>query len=449
MLGTRERLEALCCAVFGLDWAPHFSEWVELVGKYTRLLLIASRDHGKSTFLSNLFITDSVVKKPGLEVLLMSYSEAQVHKLMASVKDNFEKKAPLTSLKTSDEGSWSTSKLRLRNGSKIDSLTFGSSGRGGHYDLVIVDDPVKDYGGMDPDEQEDYFRRAVTPMVKPDGQLIVAGNYVYDNDLIERLEKNPAYYVAKYPAITNGKALWPQRWPIDKLEARRLEVTDYAFSREYLLQKVSIGSGFFDRKKIKFYDPAKLPERMAKVISVDPALSLNGDYTAIVVTGTAEDKKTYVLDYANLRTDDVQAMIDEIFRLQNLYSAPYIQIETIGFQKLLKHWLYDAMREKNQHFGIEEIRTHTKSKQARIMALQPRIEAGSLLFHPSAQTELIGQLCAFPKGLHDDLIDALCFQIGKWDAPGPMEQVAPYNSFEWWKEQATPKGNDWLSAMNL
>ena len=80
----------------------------------------------------------------------------------------------------------------------------GTSGRGGHYDLILVDDPVKDYGGMDADEQEDYFLRALVPMCKPDGQIVVTGTFVYEMDLIERLRLNKAYHVAEYPASGYG-----------------------------------------------------------------------------------------------------------------------------------------------------------------------------------------------------------------------------------------------------
>ena len=204
---------------------------------------------------------------------------------------------------------------------------------------------------------------------------------------------------------------------------------------------------FFKREHFKYYET--IPERLFRLLSVDPAISLDGDYTGITVTGTDEKNKTYLLDYLNLRTDNIQNVVDEIFRLVQTNSVPAIQIETIGFQKLLKHWLYEAMREKNYYFGIEEIRTHTKSKEARIMALQPRIAAGSLLFHPTKHEEVINQFLAFPRGLHDDLIDSLAFQVGKWDQPGPIVEPVPYNSFLWWKDKVRTSHGTWQEALNV
>lgn len=453
MQSIPDTLEAIGVGICGYDFPEHFRVWANLLDTHRRLLLIASRDHGKSTLLSKLYPMVKAMVEPGIEILLVSYSEAQVMKLITGMEDLFEKKKLINSLVPAyREEDWSKTAFKLKNGSRVDTLTFGTSGRGGHYDLILVDDPVKDYGGMDADEQEDYFLRALVPMCKPDGQIVVTGTFVYEMDLIERLRANKAYHVAEYPAIAGGKALWPERWPIEKLLERKKEVGEYGFAREYLLERLSPGTQFFQKHMIKFYDPAKIPDRLARVMSVDPALSLNGDATGIIITGTAgkeDGGKTFLLDYAKLRTDDVQAMVDEIFRLAQQHQITWAMFETIGFQKMLMHWVYDKMRELNYHFGVEEIRSHKATKETRIMALQPKIMAGTLLFHPEAQRDVITELLAFPHGLHDDLIDALCMQVGRWDKPETVVDKAPQNSFEWWKAQAfKPKADGWYAELN-
>ena len=444
------RLKALATIVCGLDYPEYFNEWEQLVLTNDRLLIVASRDHGKSSFFAKLYVLYELILRPGIEVMLISYAENQVIKLITGIKDWIDHKDGLRPLKPIGDENWSRTALNLTNGSRLESGTFGSALRGGHFDLIVVDDPVRDERGPDPEMQLDYFNRAIVPMVKPSGKMIVTGNFVYEGDLIESLEKNPAYKVGIYPAIgKTGLALWPERWSIEQLEKRRLEIGEYAFAKEYLLQKISLGTQFFKRSHFQYYNENEIPDRLFRLLSVDPAISTEGDYTALVVTGTSDKNKTYLLEYANLRTDNIQHIIDEIFRLVQSHGIRYIQIETIGFQKLLKHWLYEAMREKNYHFGIEEIRTHTKSKEARIMALQPRIAAGSLLFHPTKHEEVINQFLAFPRGLHDDICDSLSFQISRWDLPGPIEEKRPYNSFDWWKEQAQVKSDEWQVGLNV
>lgn len=438
--------------VLGFEYPSHFYEWGEVSSAEKRLLILASRDHGKTTFFDVILPIDRILRNTAYKILLVSYSDTQVLKIGSLIKSTFESRPMLKAFSPKSDEDWSKSRMLFRDGSLIETLAFGSTGRGGHYDLVLIDDPVKDFGGMNPDEQSQYLTRTITPMVKPEGQMIVTGNYVYDNDLIDRIEKNKAFTTIKYPAISGDKPLWPEYWPLHKLAERRreLEGSDdpFAFQKEYLLEKIDSKAQFFKRSMFKFYDPDKLPERLSRVGSWDPAISLNGDFNAMMVTGTAEDRKTHLMpEYAEFKSDDVQALIDEVFWLTSLYSIPYWIVETIGFQKLLKEHLYESMREKSVHFGVKEVKTHMKSKQARIMALQPRIVSGSLLFHPTAHEDIIAQFCAFPRGQHDDMIDSLSFQIASWDKPDPATESVPHGSMDWWKGQIDEPAESWYTAL--
>lgn len=416
--------------------------------------MVASRDHSKTTFFDKILPITRILRFKGYKILIVSYSDTQVLKVGGDIKAIFDTNPKLKAFSQKSPDDWSKSRMKFLDGSLIETLAFGSAGRGGHYDLILVDDPVKDFGGMNADDQSQFFTRTITGMCNPTGQIIVTGTYVYDGDLIDRIEKNKEYHTAKYPAINEaGCPLWPERWSLDHLASRRreLEGSDdpFAFEKEYLLKKIDAKAQFFKRSMFKFYESNKIPENLSRLGSVDPAITLDGDDTALVACGTAEDKKTYVLGYDKLRTDDVKAIVERVFDMVLKWKLPYIQFETIGFQKLFKFHLYEEMREKNAYFGIEEIKTHRKSKQARIMALQPRIASGSLLFHPTEQEELISQFLAFPRGQRDDLIDALSFQVGKWDNPEPATSQAPVNSFEWWRQQVPEQSQDWKSAMGM
>lgn len=446
--------------MLGLEYPSHFNEWANLPEEHKRLLVIASRDHGKTTFFDKILPIGRILRNKAYEILIVSYSDSQVLKIGSSIKETFDNKPTLKTFSPRSEEDWSKSRMKFKDGSLIETLTFGSSGRGGHYDLILIDDPVKDFGGMNPDDQSRYLTRSLTPMCKPNGQIIVTGNYVYDNDLIDRIEKNKAYNTFKYPCAVTGSdgkmrdPLWPEYWSLEKLEERRreLESSDdpFSFVKEYLLEKVDPAQQFFKRSMFKFYDPLKIPERLSRIGSYDPAITLDGDFNAMMVTGTDEKNKTYLMpEFVNVKSDDIQSVVDQMFRLTDLYSVPFWQLETIGFQKLLKHWIYEAMRERNAHFGIQEIKTHIKSKEARIMALQPRIANGSLLFHPTLHEAVIAQFCAFPRGLNDDMIDALSFQVGEWSKPHPKTEAAPKGSFDWWKAQVPDNSRDsWYAQLN-
>lgn len=444
-------LEPCARLLLGLEYPRHFTEWGELTGKHKRLQIIASRDHGKTTFFDQILPITRILQNKSYKILLVGYSDTQILKVSGAIKSLFDARPKLKEFSPKSEDDWSKSRMVFKDGSLIEALAFGSAGRGGHYDLIVIGDPVKDFGGMNADDQSQFFTRTITPMCNPSGQIIFEGTPVYEGDLIDRIEKNKAFETYRYPAIKDGVPLWPERWGLENLEARRreLELSDdpFAFETEYLLNKVDAKAQFFKRHMFQRY-AFPLPERLSKVASLDPAITTGGDYSALMITGTSEANKTYLLDYFRIKTDNIAELVEQVFDKMQEHQVPYLQVETIGFQKLLKHWLYEGMRERNFYFGIEEIKTHKKSKEARIMALQPRISSGSLLFGPE-QDEVISEFLSFPRGKNDDMIDALAFQIGKWDKPEHFSAPAPHNSFDWWKDQRVEGEKDWRTEMGL
>lgn len=116
-------------------------------------------------------------------------------------------------------------------------------------------------------------------------------------------------------------------------------------------------------------------------------------------------------------------------------------IETFAFQKTLKYDIQRKQRESGVFFAIDELgKRHSGrgeqvlSKEARIRRLQPYFEQGLVeLRHDMA--ELKDELLAFPRGKHDDLIDALSYQLD-YLVPSlneaPKQTEAIHGSMSWW-----------------
>ena len=69
------------------------------------------------------------------------------------------------------------------------------------------------------------------------------------------------------------------------------------------------------------------------------------------------------------------------------------------------------MRMRNIHFPITELRRSTnETKEFRIKALEPFYREGKV-FHSQWMRSLEEELAQFPKGKHDDEIDALASQL--------------------------------------
>jgi predicted phage terminase large subunit-like protein len=88
-----------------------------------------------------------------------------------------------------------------------------------------------------------------------------------------------------------------------------------------------------------------------------------------------------------------------------------IGIETVAYQKSLVFFAQEEMRRRGTYLPIRELLTDSRtSKEMRIRALIPRFSNGAVHIC-KAHTDLIDQLLDFPKGKHDDIIDALAYHL--------------------------------------
>ena len=116
-------------------------------------------------------------------------------------------------------------------------------------------------------------------------------------------------------------------------------------------------------------------------------------------------------------------------------------IETFAFQKTLKYDIQRKQRETGTFFSIDELgKRHSGkgeqvlSKEARIRRLQPYFEQG-LVEIRSDMADLRDELLAFPRGKHDDLIDALSYQLDYLVPSLGLQKADPpvtHGSLAWW-----------------
>ncbi len=95
------------------------------------------------------------------------------------------------------------------------------------------------------------------------------------------------------------------------------------------------------------------------------------------------------------------------------------------------------MKKRNKFYVINEVKPdNNELKTVRIRNLIPHY-SNRRIFHSENMWELEEQLIEFPKGQHDDIIDALAYQVKYW-APftiGESAQTTPYGSYQWWKNK--------------
>lgn len=229
---------------------------------------------------------------------------------------------------------------------------------------------------------------------------------------------------------------------VESLETLRRVMSPLFFSGQIMNDPVADELIEFKRDWVQRFE--RTPELMAmlreapKVLSVDPAFRLNqtNDFSGLVVVARGKDGFIYVMEAKQMKVNPAQ-LIEEIFRLVDAYKPVKVLVETVADQIMLLDLLRNKMRDSGKFFTIEETKTSTnETKTMRIRGLIPYYANGQIL-HAHGLSDLEGQLLEFPRGIHDDIIDALAAHQHDWKitkTEKQREQEKPY-TWNWWSKQ--------------
>ena len=170
------------------------------------------------------------------------------------------------------------------------------------------------------------------------------------------------------------------------------------------------------------------------IISVDPATKTkeHNDPTGIVIAKIDLDGYVYILDAYDKKMRPNE-LVDEIFRLNDIYKPNKILIEAVSAQEIWLPLFALEMRTRKKRFVLEGYDQGTlQSKSMKIRKLIPYYARGQVL-HKKGLLALEQQLNEFPRNRKDDIIDALQAQIPNWigTVTSVQRKMVKYSK-EWW-----------------
>lgn len=234
-----------------------------------------------------------------------------------------------------------------------------------------------------------------------------------------------------------------QQRHVKSIESMKKSMTSYQFSCQHLNDPVDDDTIEFKRTWFRRFSNqdeetvTKLQNAKKTVISVDPAFRLKEthDFSGIVVTKTTEDDMVYVMEALALKVTP-DKLIDKIFELDEIYKATSVKIEVVQAQILLADLVKKRAFKENTGFILDEYHPGTReTKAARIRGLIPHYANGRVI-HAQGLSDLEQQLTQFPRGKHDDMIDALAAQISDWSGIKTFqEKEVKQGTGAWWKQR--------------
>lgn len=343
----------------------------------------------------------------------------------------------------------------------------GSTGTitGKGCDIMVIDDPLK------PDEA---MSETVRPRVnnnfhdtlksrlnsKTDGAIVIIMQRLHNDDLCghlleqERKGKGEKWEKLVISAIATrddkkrkiGESFFKKRFPIDILMQLKKE-KPITFSCQYQQNPVSKETQEFHEEWFRYHwgENKQKPAWLRIFTTCDPAFKKwqENDNTCIMTWGFDGDTM-YILEYS-VGKWSADKMIDKIIYHIRKYKPEKVGIEAFQAQSMIITFLKKKLQELSLHANIEEIR-QTGDKLSKIRKLVPMYRDW-LIYHTENMIELEEELKAFPRGKHDDMIDAeqmlydlYTIQPNSWWYTDNIEM----DWDEYWRPIINTFNNDWL-----
>jgi len=384
---------------FTAEAAGFHAELSELVDAQEKVVCAAPREHAKSTVVSFAKVLHAVCYKLTRVTVIIRATEVEARQNVDDLRQELEANERIIE----DFGTqyhprkWSEAEFVTATGIKVVAKSRGQSLRGLKYrqhrpDLVIVDDLEDDEmveSKLQRDKCERWVLRNVLNSIGPGGRFFMVGTVLHHDSVLVRFLKRTDTFVTRiWKAIqSNGKPLWPARWPLKRLRAKKKEIGIRAFGTEFLNDAANEEEQIFSPNNWKYFRDEDLAGvELDIVAAVDPAIGQKqkNDNTAVAVVGGLNGNY-YVLRTV-IKKLKIQRQVDLV--VSTCREWPRIRkfgFETIAYQDALKQLVEEESAKYNLQIPAVAVKDISSDKLKRLSRLAPLAEQGRLWF-PSASS---------------------------------------------------------------
>jgi len=307
--------------------------------------------------------------------------------------------------------------------------------------LIIGDDLEGDEQVESKNRRDKFFKwfmKALLPCGSDNCLFRVVGTVLHFDSALERILKNPTWKSHRYMAHKAfndfSEILWPEKFSAKRLMDIRQnyinEGESDGYSCEYLNQPIAEGDSFFDPAFYLSMDESDKKRYGTHYIGWDMAVSTNqrADFTVATVFKVDSDGFKHVIDVRRGRWDALQ-IVDEMFSVQDAYQPACHFGEKGPIDSAIAPFLNNEMMKRQKYLNLVRI-SRTKDKVTFAKPFQAMMKAKHVKFDKSLSTwpDIEEELRRFPKGAHDDIIDALAIvghgleQISSVETPEELEE---------------------------
>jgi predicted phage terminase large subunit-like protein len=437
-VGSREKAKSEFMAYVKYVWpgfihGKHHEKMAEAFqkvaeGKVKRLIINMPPRHTKSEFASYLLPSWFLGRFPGKKIIQTSHTAElavgfgrKVRNLVDS--DRYKDIFPQVALQADSKaaGRWATNYA-----GEYFAIGVGGAVTGKGADLLIIDDPHSEQEATlaetNPevyDKTYEWYTSGPRQRLQPGGAIVIVMTRWSKKDLTGQVVKAAAqrdgeeWEVIEFPAILpSGKALWPEFWKLQELEALRQELPVGKWMAQYQQQPTSDVSAIIKREWWRVWEKDGPPFCEYIIQSWDTAFlkTERADYSACTTWGiftqpdeTGKEQSNIILLNAFKKRMEFPELKQEAFNEYKYWEPDSLIVEAKAAGSPLIFELR-AMGIPVQEFTPSK----GNDKIARLNAVAD-IFASGRVWVPETRwaEELVEEVASFPSGEHDDLVDSM------------------------------------------
>jgi predicted phage terminase large subunit-like protein len=428
-------------------------------GKITRLIWSMPPQEGKSERVSRRFPTWMLTRDPDLRIAIASYELGVARRWGRAIRNDIAEHPELGLRVRTDTSAAHEWQLEGHRGG-VYSVGIGGALTGRPVDLLIIDDPIKGRAEADSEVYRnacwEWWTNVARTRLARGAPVVLILTRWHEDDLAGRLlAGDGGWDLVNIPA--QAEAISDQPDPLERPEGAYLvstrgrQPTDWEEIRRDVGERVwnalyqgrpSPAEGALLKRGWWKYTPAPLAREQS-----DGTMVVRGEYDQVIQSWDMAFKDTKASDYVvgqvwMLHGADAYLLDQVRDRLDFPATCRAVQAMSARWPQAHAKLVEDKA---NGSAVIAQLRSVVngliavnpkESKEARVSAVSPFIEAGNVHLPDPAQAPWVGgfieECSAFPHGVHDDQVDALSQALSRL-------LVAPSHALSFMNQLATRK----------
>jgi predicted phage terminase large subunit-like protein len=412
----------------GYKVGPHHQRLAKIFediasGQKKRVIVNIAPRHGKSELISYLAPAWFLGKYPQKKVIMASHTAdlavnfgRRVRNLVGSeaYRDIF----PQIELQADSK---SASRWGTNFNGEYFAIGVGGALAGRGADLFIIDDPHSEQEAKQgrPDvflPAWEWFQSGPIQRLMPGGAIVIVMTRWSKLDLTGQIlnhmtqnEEADQWEIVEFPAILpSGKPLWPEFWPIEELEAKRVGMDPRYWQAQYMQDPTAEEGALIKREWWQIWEQDNPPNCEFIIMSLDAAQEANtrADYNALTTWGVWLNEETGAYNIILLNAIKKRMEFPE---LKSMVLEEYREWEPDAFiveKKSNGAALYQELRRMG--VPISEFTPNKgQDKIARVNAVSDLFSSG-IVWAPDKRwaKDVVEECNDFPAGTNDDLVDS-------------------------------------------